>query len=130
MSEPKTTYAYHCGIGRRKSATATVRLTPHGTGVCTINGKPVTLESQVYVEPLRLVGQFGTADLSIKVVGGGFQGQAEAVRHGVARALVELNADFKTTLKKAGYLTRDSREKERKKPGLRSARRSPQWSKR
>jgi small subunit ribosomal protein S9 len=130
MAELKNTTRYHAGIGRRKSAVAVVRLYAEGTGTYTVNGKTVEAVDQVYLEPLKLVGKFGTADLSIKVEGGGFNGQAEAARHGVARALVELNPEFKTTLKKAGYLTRDSREKERKKPGLKSARRAPQWSKR
>ena len=131
MSEQKpTSPSYHSGVGRRKSAVAVVRIYPQGKGSITVNGKSIPAEQQVYIDPLKLVGQFGTTDLTIKVGGGGTQGQAEAIRHGVARALLGLSPEFKTTLKKAGYLTRDPREKERKKPGLKSARRSPQWSKR
>lgn len=121
--------AYHYGTGRRKTAVAQVRVYPKGNGKVTINDEVVATPSSIYLEPLKLVGQTG-ADLTVKVSGGGFQGQLEAVRHGVARALVEMDAEYRTTLKKAGFLTRDPRSKERKKPGLRSARRSPQWSKR
>lgn len=125
-----TTKKYFYGTGRRKTAVAQVRLVPSGTGTFMLNDKAVTLEEQPYIEPLKLVGRFGTTDISVHVNGGGWNGQIEAIRHGIARALVEMDEDFRTTLKKAGYLTRDPREKERKKPGLLSARRSPQWSKR
>jgi small subunit ribosomal protein S9 len=130
MADKTTIPKYFYGTGRRKTAVARVRLVPNASGTVTINGKTIATPHPTYVEPLRLVGQFGTADLSVSVAGGGTVGQLEAIRHGIARALVELNEDLKTTLKKAGYLTRDPREKERKKPGLKSARRSPQWSKR
>ena len=121
--------AYHYGTGRRKTAVAQVRVYPKGNGKVTINDQLVAEPSSIYLEPLKLVGQ-AEADITVKVSGGGFQGQIEAVRHGVARALVEMDAEYRGTLKKAGFLTRDPRSKERKKPGLRSARRSPQWSKR
>ena len=125
--QPKQ-YVY--ATGRRKTAVARVRLIPSGSGVCTVNGKTVDLEKKAYVAPLRLVGQFGNTDLSIVVAGGGTAGQSDAIRHGIARALVTMDETNKTTLKKAGFLTRDPRERERKKPGFLSARRSPQWSKR
>lgn len=127
MADKKTTYNY--ATGRRKSAVARVRLFPQGSGKITVNDKAITPAEQAYLAPLKLVGLTG-ADLSVKVQGGGFAGQEEAIRHGVARAIVELDENYKTTLRKAGYLTRDPREKERKKPGLKGARRSPQWSKR
>lgn len=130
MAESKTSPTYTYGTGRRKTAVAQVRLIPNGTGKCTVNDKVATADQQIYLEPLKLVGRFGTTDISVKVHGGGFQGQLEAIRHGVARALLGLDEELKTTLKKAGFLTRDPREKERKKFGLKSARRSPQWSKR
>ena len=127
-SKPSKTYFY--GTGRRKTAVARVRLFPSGTGKITLNDQVVSDADPLYVQPLKLVGQFGSTDLSVKVAGGGFNGQSEAIQHGIARALVELDPIFRTTLKKAGFLTRDPREKERKKFGLKSARRSPQWSKR
>ena len=126
MSE---TQAYHYGTGRRKTAVAQVRIYPKGHGKVSINKKDVTTPSTSYLEPLKLVGQTD-ADMTVIVNGGGAMGQIEAIRHGVARALVAMDENFRTTLKKAGYLTRDPRAKERKKPGLKSARRSPQWSKR
>jgi small subunit ribosomal protein S9 len=124
----KTTYV--AAIGRRKSAVAQVRLVANGTGKISLNEKPVTIAEPSYVAPLKLVGKFGTTDVSIHVNGGGVRGQADAIQHGIARALLLIDENLRTTLKKAGFLTRDPREKERKKPGLKSARRSPQWSKR
>jgi small subunit ribosomal protein S9 len=122
-------------VGRRKTASARVQIKP-GTGVITINGKKIE-EYFPYFEwqhlvtaPLKALGKEKTFDVSAKISGGGKKGQAVAVRHGVARALVIWNEDFKKTLKTQGYLTRDARVKERKKPGLKSARRAPQWSKR
>ena len=130
MAESKQSKQYHYGTGRRKTAVAQVRLYPNGSGSILINDKEIPSTDQTFLTPLKLVGKFGTTNLSVHVQGGGTIGQMEAIRHGVARALVELDETFKTTLKKAGFLTRDPREKERKKPGLKSARRSPQWSKR
>ena len=119
---------YYYGTGRRKTATARVRLFA-GTGKITVNDKEASLPD-VILEPLKLVGKNGSIDISAKVLGGGTTGQNEAIRHGISRALLELNPEFRPTLKKAGFLTRDQREVERKKPGLKKARRAPQWSKR
>jgi small subunit ribosomal protein S9 len=126
---PKQVEKYLYATGRRKTAVAQVRIIPGGTGKITLNDKIVTGEP-TYVAPLKAVGKFGSVDLSLVVKGGGFQGQIDAIQHGISRALVVLDEEYKTTLRKAGYLTRDPRAKERKKPGLKSARRAPQWSKR
>lgn len=120
---------YHYGTGRRKTAVAQVRIYPKGSGKVSINEKEVAAPSPLYLEPLKLVGH-QDADITVRVSGGGFQGQTEAIRHGVARALVKMDETYRTTLKKAGLLTRDPRAKERKKFGLKGARRAPQWSKR
>ena len=119
---------YFYGTGRRKTSVARVRLIP-GTGVLTINDEKTKVFDEV-VDPLKLVGKFGDFDISVRVVGGGKISQRGAIRHGIARALEVMNSEFRPTLKKAGFLTRDPREVERKKPGLRKARRAPQWSKR
>lgn len=119
---------YFYGTGRRKSAIARVRLTP-GKGKLTINGKDVEI-SKVIGLPLVIAGQTDKYDLSVMVNGGGMVSQSEAIRLGVARALLLVDASFRQGLRKAGLLTRDARVKERKKPGLRRARRAPQWSKR
>lgn len=123
-------------IGRRKTAIARVRLIKNGKGAVTINGREMEKYFSTYdvrddvMSPLRAVGQETSVDVSAKVVGGGIRGQAQAVRLGIARALIELNPTFRVALKKLGYLSRDSRKRERKKFGKKSARRSPQWSKR
>lgn len=123
-------------VGRRKEATARVRMSESGQGQFIINGRelknyfPNFQLFDLVLVPLKLTGQEGRHDISVKVVGGGKQGQAEAVRHGLSRALVKWQAEFKPPLKKAGYLTRDARVKERKKFGLKKARRAPQWAKR
>ncbi len=114
--------------GSRKRASARVRLYK-GSGKIVINGKEVTPSSLV-LAPLALCGLEKKFDISAHVVGGGITGQQEAIRHGIARALVIFDADLRSTMRKAGYLTRDPREKERKKPGLKRARRAPQWQKR
>lgn len=126
---------YHYGIGRRKAAIATARL--YGSkGETTVNGVPATeyFNNQTLVaslmQPLTLTSNHEKMYASIKVTGGGKRGQAEAARLAIARALLEVTADLRPTLKKAGYLTRDPREKERKKPGLKKARKAPQFSKR
>jgi len=122
-------------VGRRKTAAARVRLTP-GKGEIVINGKPFAeyfpfFEWQEIIKaPLKAVGKEKTFDVSVKVNGGGLKGQATSVQHGIARALVLWNEELRKTLKTQGYLTRDARVKERKKPGLKKARRAPQWSKR
>ncbi|MBO4396817.1 MAG: 30S ribosomal protein S9 [Eubacterium sp.] len=123
------------GTGRRKSSVARVYITP-GTGKVTINKKDMDdyfgLETLKIIvrQPLELTGTADKYDVKVNVYGGGFTGQAGAIRHGIARALNEADADFRPALKKAGFLTRDPREKERKKYGLKKARRAPQFSKR
>jgi len=119
---------YFSGTGRRKTAVARVRLYP-GKGIYTINNKPSTASEKVLM-PLKLVGKASDFDISVFVTGGGKSSQIDATALGIARALIVLNPEFRPTLKKAGYLTRDPREVERKKPGLKKARRAPQWSKR
>lgn len=127
---------YFYAVGRRKRAVATVKLWLAGKGEAKVNEKayaayfPVGELADAVTAPLKAVGLDGKADLSIRVSGGGPRGQAEAARMGVARALLKANPDYRGSLKPLGYLTRDPREKERKKPGLRKARRAPQWSKR
>ena len=123
------------GTGRRKSSVARVYLVP-GTGKITINKKDIDeyfgLETLKIIarQPLEATKTTDKFDAIITVKGGGFTGQAGAVRHGIARALLEADADFRPVLKSAGYLTRDPRMKERKKYGLKKARRAPQFSKR
>lgn len=116
------------GVGRRKSAVAQVRLTS-GKGTLTVNGKELELPLKVR-KVLETVDKAGSLDVSVVARGGGMTGQIDAIVLGVARALVELNPDFRSGLRKAGFLTRDPRIKERKKPGLKKARRAPQWAKR
>ena len=123
------------GTGRRKSSVARVRLVP-GTGKITINKRDIDdyfgLETLKVVvrQPLDATKTLGKFDVLINVNGGGFTGQAGAIRHGIARALLEVDDEFRPVLKSAGYLTRDPRIKERKKYGLKAARRAPQFSKR
>ena len=127
--------ATYYGTGRRKSSVARVFMTP-GTGNMTINQR--TLDDYFGLETLKLIVNqpleatqtAGQYDFKITVKGGGTTGQAGAIRHGIARALCEADPDLRPILKKAGYLTRDSRMKERKKYGLKAARRAPQFSKR
>ena len=127
---------YYYGMGRRKTAVARVRLFPNGDGSITVNGK----SAQVYfgrealratvASPLRLLDLASAYTITVRVVGGGVSGQAGAIRHALARALVRVSPDFKAALRKAGFLTRDPRMKERKKPGLKRARKAPQYTKR
>ena len=126
---------YFYGTGRRKSSVARVRLLP-GSGNVTINGRTMdeyfgleTLRMLVR-QPLELTGTMGKFDVVVNVVGGGVSGQAGAIRHGITRALIESDETLKPVLKKAGFVTRDPRMKERKKYGLKAARRAPQFSKR
>ena len=134
MADNRGTYYY--GTGRRKTAVARVRLYPNGNGTITVNGRDMAdyFGQQRLVAtalaPLRLLEQAGRFDASIKVAGGGVSGQAGAVRHGVARALVRSDEESKPALRRAGYLTRDPRVKERKKYGLKRARKAPQYTKR
>jgi len=127
---------YFYGTGRRKTAVARVRLYP-GTGQITVNNKTIVehfgarqLFEIVITQPLRATNNLGRYNVSVKVVGGGVSGQAGAVRHGIARALLQADDTLRPTLKKSGYLTRDPRMKERKKPGLKRARKAPQYTKR
>ncbi len=127
--------AQYSGTGRRKNSTARVRLVP-GTGTFTINGK--TLEEyvpfphlhEVIKQPFNITETLGSYDVIANVNGGGFSGQSGAMRHGIARALLTVDPDFRPALKVAGLLTRDSRMVERKKPGLKKARKASQFSKR
>ena len=127
---------YIAAIGRRKNATAQVRLTPDSKRTFVINER--TLDDYVSIEeyrkliqsPLNLVETKDEFHISIVVRGGGISAQADAIRHGIARALEKYNAELRGELKSAGYLKRDPRRKERKKPGLRKARKRPAWSKR
>jgi small subunit ribosomal protein S9 len=131
---PKGQYYY--GVGRRKSAVARVRLYP-GEGNFTVNGKPVRehfggreLHYLIMAEPFRATGTTERFDVVATVVGGGSSGQVGAIRHGISRALINADEDLRPTLKTAGLLTRDPREKERKKVGLKRARKAPQYTKR
>ena len=123
------------GTGRRKESVARVYLTP-GTGKIVINDRefeeyfPIDTLKTIVKQPLVAIEGTDKFDAKITVKGGGFTGQAVAIRHGIARALCEADAEYRPILKKAGYLTRDSRMKERKKYGLKAARRAPQFSKR
>ena len=126
---------YFYGTGRRKKSVARVRLVP-GTGVITINDRDIeeyfgldTLKLVVN-QPFGVTNTTGKFDIICRVNGGGFSGQAGAIRHGVAKALLQADANYRPALKKAGFLTRDPRMKERKKYGLKAARRAPQFSKR
>ena len=124
---------YFYGTGRRKKSTARVRIMP-GTGVITINGRDIDdyfgLETMKLIvnQPFGVTATEGKFDIIANVRGGGFSGQAGAIRHGVAKALLQADETFRPALKKAGFLTRDPRMKERKKYGLKAARRAPQFS--
>ena len=127
---------YFYGTGRRKSSVARVRIYPNGTGSITVNGRDIddyfgleTLKLTVR-QPLELTDTMGRFDIVTTVAGGGVTGQAGAIRHGISRALLQVNDEMRPILKKAGLLTRDPRMKERKKYGLKAARRAPQFSKR
>lgn len=126
---------YFYGTGRRKSSVARVRLY-QGTGKVTINDRDIDdyfgLDTLKYIvrQPLALTGTDEKFDIVCRVSGGGVTGQAGAIRHGISRALLEMNAEYRPALKAAGFLTRDPRMKERKKYGLKAARRAPQFSKR
>ena len=134
MYESKKKYFY--GTGRRKSSVARVRVYENGTGSIIINGRDIndyfgldTLKLVVN-QPLVSTDMVGKVDVVVTVAGGGVSGQAGAIRHGLSRALLQLNPETRATLKAAGFLTRDPRMKERKKYGLKAARRAPQFSKR
>lgn len=128
--------AYHWAVGRRKEAIARVRIMP-GNGNVTVNGKSsrdyfggrLILQATL-TQPLRTVGALDRFDVSVRVVGGGVSGQAGAISHGIARALLKVDEELRPALKQAGLLTRDARVKERKKVGLKRARKAPQYTKR
>ena len=134
MYQSKNPYKY--GTGRRKSSVARVHLFENGTGAITINGRDINdyfgLETlkMVVRQPLNSTDTLGKVDIVATVEGGGVSGQAGALRHGISRALLQVNPEFRPILKKAGFLTRDPSMKERKKYGLKAARRAPQFSKR
>ncbi len=129
------TAARYYGTGRRKSSVARVYLVP-GNGKITVNKRDIdnyfSLETLKLIirQPLELTGTASKYDIRVNVFGGGYTGQAGAIRHGISRALLQVDSDFRLSLKKAGFLTRDPRMKERKKYGLKGARRAPQFSKR
>ena len=132
----KSTKPYFYGTGRRKSSVARVHLFPNGTGAITINGRDIDdyfgLETMKLIvrQPLNTTSTLGKVDVVATVAGGGVTGQAGAIRHGIARALLLVDENNRAALKAAGFLTRDPRMKERKKYGLKAARRAPQFSKR
>ncbi|MFH1712395.1 MAG: 30S ribosomal protein S9 [Patescibacteria group bacterium] len=127
---------YYQTIGRRKTSVAQVRLFPGGTGKVTVNGKdikdyfPTETHRANAVAPLREVGKIDEMDVTVRTVGGGMTGQSDAVKMGIARALVKYDDTMKAVVKAHGFLTRDARKKERKKFGLKGARRAKQWRKR
>jgi small subunit ribosomal protein S9 len=126
---------YFAGVGRRKTSVARVRIMP-GTGEVIVNGRPLAtyfggdIWSAQVLEPFQVVEQQGRFNVDVKVLGGGRSGQAGAIRHGIARALLASDEELRASLRKAGLLTRDSRAKERKKYGLKRARKAPQYTKR
>jgi small subunit ribosomal protein S9 len=117
------------GLGRRKTAVAKVKIIK-GDGKIIINDKEIANPSRVYTAPLKLVGSDKKVDVYARISGGGIVAQEDAIRLGIARALEKMNPELHKTLKVEGFLTRDPRMKERKKPGLKGARRAPQWQKR
>lgn len=125
----------YLGTGRRKTSVARVFMSP-GSGKILVNGRtldeylPLETLRMVVKSPLELTETLSQFDVMVNVHGGGYTGQAGAIRHGITRALLEASADYRPALKAAGFVTRDSRSKERKKYGLKAARRAPQWSKR
>ena len=130
------TQQYFEGVGRRKEATARARLYPQGNGTILVNDKPFDVYFGREVDrlavhaPLKAIGADERYNVSVHVMGGGVTGQATAARMAIARALLEIDLEYRTALKTAGYLSRDSREKERKKPGLKRARKGPTYTKR
>ena len=127
---------YYEGLGRRKTATARVRLFPEGSGKVVINDRPLNEHFSREWDILHLTGPLKATDteesfdITVRVKGGGISGQSGAIRMGIARALLKVDPDLRSVLRRGGFLTRDSREKERKKPGLKRARKAPQYTKR
>lgn len=132
--EAKPRYLF--AIGRRKTALAKIKLVPLGTGEFTINGRafsdyfPSLDLQKSATDPLSVTGLLKKVNLTVQAVGGGINAQAKATALGISRALIEADPNLRTVLKKQGFLRRDARKKERKKPGLKRARRAPQWQKR
>jgi small subunit ribosomal protein S9 len=130
------TEQYFEGVGRRKESTARARLYPQGSGKVLVNDKPANeyfgreVDMLMVNAPLKVIGADTRYNVSVKVNGGGTTGQATATRMAIARALLEIDAEYRQALKAVGYLSRDSREKERKKPGLKRARKGPTYTKR
>ena len=135
VAKKKKSVVTYLGTGRRKSSVARVYLTP-GTGIISVNDKtldeylPLETLSMIVRSPLVLTETLATFDVKINVQGGGYTGQSGAMRHGITRALMEVSPEYRPALKAAGFVTRDPRAKERKKYGLKGARRAPQFSKR
>ncbi len=135
MAHTKVIHGRHYGTGKRKNAIARVFLSP-GVGTVTVNGRtfenyfPREILRIIAMQPFAMLAKQGQYDVEVNVIGGGVSAQAQAVRHGIARALVGVDESNKPTLKRAGYLTRDARKKERKKPGQPGARKKFQYSKR
>ncbi len=134
MATATKTKKYFQGLGRRKTAIAQVRLYPGGKGEVTINGRPgaeyLPEETRQMIMNAPLEKMSESFDITIKVIGGGKTGQVEAIRHGIARAIVAMDPAKRPEMKVEGFLMRDARKKERKKPGLKKARRAKQWRKR
>ena len=127
---------YYEAVGRRKAATARVRIFPEGDGTIVINDRPLNeycsrgADIRRLVEPLKATGTENRFNISVVVRGGGMSGQAGAIQLGIARALLKMDPDLRSVLRKGGFLSRDARVKERKKPGLKRARKAPQYTKR
>ncbi len=136
MTDSTMTTRYYEGVGRRKEATARVRLYPGGDGRMIINNKPAEEylcrlgDLDIALAPLRLVGQERAYTITVQAKGGGITGQRDAIKLGIARALVKIDPNLRPVLRRAGYLRRDPRAKERKKPGLKRARKAPTYTKR
>ncbi|MDD5621213.1 MAG: 30S ribosomal protein S9 [Candidatus Pacebacteria bacterium] len=136
MAEGKLSGEYLEAVGRRKTSIARVRIYAKGDKKVSVNGKtlaeyfPSTLMQKKIMDPLEKMNVLDKFGVTVIVKGGGLNSQSEAIRHGISRTLVKFNADFRKRLKRAGFLTRDPRQRERKKFGLKRARRAPQWAKR
>jgi small subunit ribosomal protein S9 len=136
VQEEKDNRQYHKSVGRRKTAVANLKLFPKGEGKFVVNGKEMKVYfaepgfADIVLAPFNMLNNQKDFDIKVIVKGGGKHAQAEAARHAIARALVDFDQELRTTLKKSGYLSRDSRAKERKKYGLKRARKAPQFSKR
>lgn len=136
VSIPMSSLKFLSAVGKRKSAVAQIKLYFNGEGKIEVNGKayqvyfPVATLQQIITSPLELAGHSGTVNITAKISGGGIRGQAESLRLAIVRALVKFNVDLRKTFRGVGLMTRDARVKERKKYGLKRARRAPQWQKR